>query len=512
MSPVGRSLMGRLKAVTDPPDALVSQNGAGDGAAVRQLARNFIYAAFPELGRVWVIPTSNYRRLLQVGRDYMGGDVVFLDAFKELAARLEQAYPARFSRPLGHPDADFPNSYIFSLLEGVIARTYPGDQHPDEKAVDKSIDEFISVLEATERDLYYCRAISHLTTKDEDVVTIEGVSIYPDVASGGGILGATQKLIPAVYAAYNGEPPASYDPPHALLVAHGALAGGNQFALESQLSRAVDRFLLLTRLLHMGTNQSLWQASGGSSLVSGIHPQYTQFPGTTVPNILMQRIISLSDADGAAFTALGQLIDAAAVARKDKAATSFDVALYEFSHSYEPGAAHEHIVDLATALEAIATGDDKETEAVSLRLRSRAATLLACDRDPAPTVFRDVGKLYGLRSQLVHGSSIGAGDLEKLLRGVSTVPTNAPSGVVWSFAVDRLRDLVRRLFLARLCLAEGPSPIWPFTGSTPVDALLSDGAERERWRQTWRDRLAALGAAQAADPAVAAIDPISPKG
>jgi len=155
--------------VTDPPDALVSQNGAGDGAALRQLARNFIYAAFPELARVRVIPTSDYRRLLQVGRDYMGGDVMFLDAFKELEARLQQAYPARFSRPLGHLDADFPNSYIFSLLEGVIARTYPGDQHPDEDSVDKSIDEFIGVLEATERDFYYCRAVSHLTTKDEGV-------------------------------------------------------------------------------------------------------------------------------------------------------------------------------------------------------------------------------------------------------------------------------------------------------------------------------------------------------
>jgi hypothetical protein len=509
--PVGPSLMGKLKAVTDPPDALVSQNGAGDGAELRQLARNFIYAAFPELARVRVIPTSDYRRLLQVGRDYMGGDLMFLDAFQELEARLQQAYPARFSRPLGHLDADFPNSYIFSLLEGVIARTYPGDQHPDEDSIDKSIDEFIGVLEATERDFYYCRAVSHLTTKDEGVVTIEGVSIYPDAAYAGGILGVTQKLIPAVSAAYNGEPPSSYDPPHALLVAHGAFGGGNQFGLEGQLSRAVDRFLLLTRLLHMGTNQSLWQVSGGSSLVSGIHPRYMQFLGTTVPNILMQRIISLSDGDGAAFTALGQMIDAAAVARKDKAATSFDVALYEFSHSYEPGAAHEHIVDLATALEAIVTGNERETEAISLRLKSRAAALLACERDPAQTVFRDIGKLYGLRSQLVHGSSIDAADLKKLLTGISTVPTTAPSGVVWSFAVDRLRDLVRRLFLARLCLAEGSSAIWPFTGSTPVDALLSDATERDRWRQTWRDRLTALGAAEAANPAVAANDPLAPR-
>jgi hypothetical protein len=208
---------------------------------------------------------------------------------------------------------------------------------------------------------------------------------------------------------------------------------------------------------------------------------------------------------------LGQLIDAAAVGRKDKAATSFDVALYEFTHSYAPGAAHEHIVDLATALEAIVTGNDKETEAISLRLRSRAAALLACKSAPAQTVFRDIQTLYGLRSQLVHGSCIGAADLEKRLRGISTVPSNAPSGVVWSFAVDRLRDLVRRLFLARLCLAEAPSPIWPFMDSTPVDALLSDEVERDRWRQTWRGRLATLGAAQAADPAVAAVDPIAPK-
>lgn len=59
---------------------------------------------------------------------------------------------------------------------------------------------------------------------------------------------------------------------------------------------------------------------------------------------------------------------------------------------------------------------------------------------------------------------------------------------------------MRRAFLARLCLAAGPDALWPFNKSTPVDVSLADDATRTRWRTHWRDQLAGLGMAAAADP------------
>ncbi len=79
-------------------------------------------------------------------------------------------------------------------------------------------------------------------------------------------------------------------------------------------------------------------------------------------------------------------------------------------------------------------------------------------------------------------------------------------------AADRMREIVRRAILARLCLAEtrnGVEPLWPLGGSTPVDAILADDATRAAWRAHWRDRLAELGAGSAAEKAEAAVDWLS---
>ena len=70
---------------------------------------------------------------------------------------------------------------------------------------------------------------------------------------------------------------------------------------------------------------------------------------------------------------------------------------------------------------------------------------------------------------------------------------------------------MRRSFLARLCLASGDDPLWKFETSAPVDAALADETDRARWRQSWRDMLASLGVAEAADPAIRAVDPLAPK-
>lgn len=142
------------------------------------------------------------------------------------------------------------------------------------------------------------------------------------------------------------------------------------------------------------------------------------------------------------------------------------------------------------------------------------AALLATDDDPARALFDDVNQLYSLRSKIVHGGQIKLKDLRKIIDRISTVPDGAAEdrlGVALGYAVDRMRDLVRRAILARLCLAAEPGPLWPFAGDTAVDGILADDAQRAAWRTHWHAHLAALGVEYAAGRPRSAVDFISPE-
>lgn len=147
-------------------------------------------------------------------------------------------------------------------------------------------------------------------------------------------------------------------------------------------------------------------------------------------------------------------------------------------------------------------------------MRSRAAALLATDSDPAQAIFGDVKVLYTLRSKLVHGGQIKQRDLRRELGKISTMPEGEADnrfGVAIGYAVDRLRDLVRRAILARLCLAAEPEPVWPFSGTTTsVDQLLADDVIRGQWRERWHGKLAELGISAAAEPPPEAFDWLTP--
>jgi hypothetical protein len=228
---------------------------------------------------------------------------------------------------------------------------------------------------------------------------------------------------------------------------------------------------------------------------------------------LVRRTVRLSGDEAEAFAALDQLIDAAEVKREGMAATSFDVALAKFNRSHSEDNPYEHLVDLATALEAALIGAERETEGLTLRLRGRVAALLATDDDPAETLFADVGHLYGLRSKLVHGGQISQKELRKAISKISTVPAETVSeyrfGVAVGHAVDRMRDLVRRAILARLCLAAGPDALWPFADDINVDAILADDAKRTLWRSRWHERIDELGVGEAGSPPSPAVDALT---
>ena len=191
--------------------------------------------------------------------------------------------------------------------------------------------------------------------------------------------------------------------------------------------------------------------------------------------------------------------------------SSFGMALtmFERSHQYAPW--FEHIVNLATALEAALIGDGDENTGLSLRLRHRAATLLVCESDSSSAIFGDIKGLYGLRSILVHGGSLTDKRLNKFVYGLSTIPAETLYGTATELAVDRLRDIVRRSILARVSLAHGDNLLWPFIKRVSVDEVFADDRQRQRWRQEWQQHLSDMGTSEAIQPTTP-VDAFSREG
>jgi Apea-like HEPN len=487
------------------------------GPDLRETARAFVAAAFVALREEHVIPTPIYHPFVAVGRDYFGDTIRAVPAYHDLERQLNEAYPERFAGPVPRPHAEFADSYVFGFLEACVARCGSvGDFDPESPGVSESIDELVAVLETRSNEIVCCRHVSHLTTAGGEEVEIGDVTVVPEPEGpqGWGLLvRRIQREVRGAARAWNRDDPRPHAPPHSLLIAREVGEDPEPYKVAERLAARVDRFLLVARLLTAGTVQSVYEIAGATTLVARMYPVMHTFRSAWFGG-LVRRTVRLSGEEGAAFAALSGLIDAAEVKREGMAATSFDVALSKFNRSHIEDSPYEHLVDLATALEAALIGDERETEGVTLRLRSRVAALLATEDDPAEALFADVGRLYWLRSKLVHGGQIPEKELRKAIRSVSTVAADEVSdyqfGVALGHAVDRMRDLVRRAILARLCLAAGPDALWPFAGGDiSVDGKLADDAARALWRSRWHDRLEELGVGQAGSPPTPAVDALS---
>jgi hypothetical protein len=484
---------------------------------VREIARAFVAGAFDALRKEFVIPTPVFHPYVQVGRDYFGDTIRSVPAYHDLETRLDQLYPDRFAEPLKRRHAEFASGYIFSFLEACVARCgrlayYDEQDHfdPNSDAVSEAIDELIAVLDSPTYEVVCCRFVSHLTTENAAEVTLGEITVVPEPEGFGRLTERIAHEIAGGWSAFNRDDPRPYDPPHAILIARERTDDPEPYEVALRLSNKLERFLLLARLFSGGTVYSVFEVRGMTTLVSRMNPYMTLFRGSRP---LVRRTVWLNQGHAPAFEAIGALVDRADVKREGMAATSFDVALGKFNSSHHQENPYETMVDLATALEAILAGGETETEGLTLRLRNRAAALLTADADTARAVFGDVGLLYGLRSKLVHGGRIKQRELRRDLGKISTMPEGEAErrfGVAIGYAVDRMRDLVRRAILARLCLAAEPDPVWPFSGNTGVDALLSDDETRGHWRVSWHAKLSALGIGTAADPPSKAVDFLTP--
>jgi hypothetical protein len=476
--------------------------------AISDAARDFLTTAFASLEKRGVLPPPRFKPYLAVGQDYYADELEASAESHRLEGILEEAFPERFDDPLKRRHAEFASIYVFRLLETAIAMCALRREsfRTTSPAVDEAISALIDRLATRQAEVVCCRFVSHVASISGEEIAVEGVTLLPLAKDHSWRDDSIfRKFIPGAGQAFDHEPPFVHDHPHAVLVARGA--GADPYQLEDEVSAKIDRFLLILRLLYASTAQSYFEVRGESSWVGTMQPHLVMFLGGGTMGPMMRRTVRLGAEEVAAAERLSRVLQDLEVDRKDMAATSWDVAINNFSRASTERAWPEQLISLATALEAVLAGTDKDD--VTLRLRVRAAALLATDTDSGSTVFGDVGTLYAMRSRLVHGANIKERDVIKFAQGMSTVSETHMHGLAVAQAVARARDLVRRALLARLCLASGDEPLWPLAGTTPVDALLADDGTRAKWRATWHQKMHELGSGAAAREARAAADWLS---
>lgn len=470
-------------------------------AVIEHLAQAFVAAAFRELTSQRVIPTSEFHPWVRAGRDYYGPTLMELPEFKACESLLGELYPARFSKPLERRHAEFSNTYLLQLVEACVRRCADVDNYDaDNECVSDSIRELIEVLESSGHSLVVVRAVSHLQTSDGQPLTIDGVEIVPERSRQDFdfLLDQCRRRVPGSGGSFNRERPVVFAHPHAVVSTVERVGAASDYVgAITWGSRRLDRFMLMVRLLTGTTARSHFEVQGPTTLVGPVSPHLRRYAHQECAPFVRRTAVLNASLEKPIQT-LGSTIDSLQVKRQNMATASFDVAIQRFTNSYESDGLAT-VVDLATALEAIFIDEPDGTSEVTGRLRNRAAALLATATDSAANVFEDISSFYSLRSSLVHGGNLTESKLRKQILGISTVTEKDHFGIAAAEAVDRMRDLVRRAILARVCLASGDQPIWPFNPAKGVEVAFADDTLRTELRSAGRGRMGDIGAGWAAD-------------
>ncbi|MFE9976471.1 hypothetical protein ACFYRD_38685 [Streptomyces hirsutus] len=467
--------------------------------------RAFLGAAWDRLLEERVVPPPVFHPYLLVGRDYFGDSVRPLAEYQALEEAIAASHP-RFDAGLPLHEREFPAGLIFSFLETFIARLTRAREEFSlaGPAAEQSLRDLAQAVHADTCEVACCRIVSHMTTAASQPVEFADVRVEPLISQAADHDRELQRIISTVIAgassAYGRDRPYDFAPPESVVIARDS--GSRPFDLAKPLSQRIERFMLLVRLLKPGTSESMAEVQGETHMVRQFKPTVLRFrgvgPGLGSPTQRASRVITLGPDDVSRIDGLGRLLAAAEQPRTGMVFTSFGMALRKFQLSFHAYDWSEQVVDLATAFEAALSG--KEKDDVTLRLKTRASTLLSTHLDPAANIFKDVGVIYGLRSTLVHGGAMTEKSLVKEVRKISTVPDGLPDGEAVAHAVERLRDLVRRSLLARICLATGDTPLWPLDADTGVDAAMADDLRRKSLRESWRDALIGIDAIAGATP------------
>lgn len=471
---------------------------------VRTAAAEFVHEAIAALTRIHVLPVPWFAPHIRVGKNYFG-DNLRLASLARLEEAMITAFPDHFAEPPPPRWRYFPSFYTYSFLEEVVRKNAPRHKYEigtdaagvNPRVLSECVDELLAALSSPEFEWAACRVVSHLTTTTGQPVRIGDVLVQRATGEShehsSKLLRTITDVIPGSGAAASRDD-LNYETPGSVVEVRTSVTGLTTPATE-QLTKTIDEFVNGVRLLTGATLASDIQVQGSTSRIGRTPPYMFDLRSPGFLNTLTRRIARLDDACSQPISRFLDLLHKATVNEEDKLISSLGMALTMFARSHQFLPWFDRLVDLSTALEASLIGDGDENAGLSLRLRQRAATLLACDTDTPSDLFNDITHLYNLRSTLVHGGDLTSKSLKKRLRRISTIPEDSPFGVATEQAVDRLRDIVRRSILARISLTHSADPLWPPKRS--VDTVFADDQQRETWRSAWQNHFAELGIPEA---------------
>lgn len=453
---------------------------------IRDATINILRHSFQALTEDRVLPRPRHSPWIQVGRDYFGDTV--RGHGEQLGKILEESLPARFEMH-GGDYVDLPWNYAYSVLEAAIAAaTTAGEPYSvASTSVEDVVNQFITKLQEVPRTTVLKVAadidvVEYADPRSQKSIEIAGVRVI----SVGNLAERfiEQELPSAGHEVDSAHRIPAYHGPISLLVS--TIAAADDYGDRVKVARKrIDEFISAVRLASASTMHAVMDIEGDPDFVRSTHPHITQQPSWGFR--LAYRPVTLSEAAGPGLSRLASLVSSWTGQGEWIPVGIAASRLNRSLDGHVPGLI-DQVVDLAIGMEAALTGTD-HTE-VALRLRTRAADLLATDDDPPDSIYRDVKTLYDLRSTFVHGGSIRGKGLGKAISSVARTTETRFFAEKYLLALDRWRDLLRRAILARIALTTARVP-WDAGGSPrqrlDVDQLLLRDGEREAWRQHIRD-------------------------
>lgn len=461
-------------------------------ATLRTLAEDALRQAFTILAQERVIPRPRHRPWIQGGRDYFGQDI---SGGGPLPEALETALPDRFIREHIDETMDYPWGYGFALVEAAVAAATISDEPYDVSSPSTRhvVDEFIEKIQAppattslqlvTDIDVASDQGSETERARLGTTVQVAGVDIIRVDASAEGYI---ERELPSAGYEVEREQVVSYPGPASLLVARVAEAISIN-ARARKVRRRLRNVITAVRLASGASASPLVTIDGEPGQVRSTSPRIQ--PHVPRSMRLAHRSVALGAGHVAGLEVLCSLVDEW-LGGDELETNPLLLAIGRLNRSLDgPSTSVADIaVDLSIGLEAALAGAD--TSDVSLRLRVRAADLLATPDDPGDVIYEDVKLLYELRSAIIHGKILKPGALTKSIGRVSSAARTNFAREQVELAIDRWRDLLRRAILVRAALAAEES-LWPLKGSGDIDRMLRTESKRLAWlahiRSYWAD-------------------------
>ena len=469
---------------------------------IRKLASDLICNSTQVLESRHVIPRPIDRPWIDLSRYYATRGIRGNTALSE---GLQEAIPERFAwRHPGEP-VDHPSVYGNAVIEGAVAAaTLAAEPYrPSSPSVAKVIDEFILRLqEAPATTSLQVATDIQVSEGNSDGGSFdqEGTSLYIGDVEIINVGVNAERYIETELASAGYEVDREYvvstPGPIAVLVARVCeIASYPERVREARL--LIRDAITTIRLATNATACPLVTIDGEPGFVRWIHPHIQPHGSPSVRFSNRAAVIKRGEVSG--LESLRAMVRTW-LGDDPSASNPLMLAIARLNRSLEGPSATEPqmAVDLAIGLEAALAG--ARSSSVSLRLRIRAADLLATSDDPGDVIYRDIQALYDLRSGIVHGRTINHQDISKIINRVSCAAQGSYPREKMAIVLDRWRDLLRRAILARAALATAGGP-WDLGSGIDIERILRVGTARRAWIQHVQEVWASTGLPHIMHPA-----------